>query len=170
MKTSIILTILSTLLISCSHQKMMNKTIVNLESKSNSSVSGIVNIWETTDSIKVTANIKGLKPNSEHGFHIHQNGDCSSKDAKSAGGHYSPEESKHGSPDKMHHHLGDMGNLNSDADGIATKTIMIKKLNLTKSDKFSVIGKAIIIHADADDMSSQPSGNAGARVACGVIK
>ena len=169
MKIIIILAILSVFFLSCSHQQMTNKTVVNLDSKSNSNASGVITIWETKDSIKVTANIKNLKPNSEHGFHIHEKGDCSAKDAKSAGGHFSPETSKHGSPDNMHHHLGDMGNLESDASGNATKTIVIKKLNISQNDKFSVKGKAFIVHQDQDDMTSQPSGNAGARIACGVI-
>ncbi len=169
MKFIITLAILCVFFLSCSHQKLMNKTVVDLESKSNSKVTGVINIWETEDSIKVTANVKGLNPSSEHGFHIHEKGDCSAKDAKSAGGHYSPEDSKHGGPDQMNHHLGDMGNLTSDSDGVATKTIVIKKLNISKGNKFSVKGKAIIIHNDQDDMTSQPSGNAGARIACGVI-
>jgi Cu-Zn family superoxide dismutase len=169
MKSILIITILSVFTLSCSHHKMMNKTVVNLESKSNSKTTGVITIWETNNSIKVIANIKGLKPNSEHGFHIHEKGDCSAKDAKSAGGHFSPEMSKHGAPDTIHSHLGDMGNLQSNSDGVASVSIEIKKLNISQNNKFSVKAKAFIIHQEKDDLKSQPSGNAGARIACGVI-
>lgn len=130
-------------------------------------VKGTVEFKQTDDGVEVTANIEGLKKG-DHGFHIHEKGDCSAPDAASAGGHFNPSKHKHGAPDAAEHHEGDLGNLTAGADGKATKTFTMKGITLDEGET-SIIGKGFIIHDKADDMKTQPTGNAGARVACGVI-
>jgi superoxide dismutase, Cu-Zn family len=130
-------------------------------------VKGTVEFKETDDGIEVTANIEGLKKGN-HGFHIHEKGDCSAPDAKSAGGHFNPGGHMHGAPDAADHHEGDLGNITAGKDGKGTATLTIKGVTLGDGDT-SIVGKGFIIHAKADDLKSQPVGNAGDRVACGVI-
>ena len=116
--------------------------------------------------VKVTAHLTGLTPGS-HGFHIHENGDCSAPDATSAGGHYNPTGSPHGEP-SPEHHMGDLGNVEAGQDGMAHYENTVSFVELEGAN--SIVGKAVIVHADPDDLKSQPSGNAGARLACGVIQ
>ncbi len=130
-------------------------------------VKGTVEFKEVDDGVEVTANIEGLKKG-DHGFHIHEKGDCSAPDAASAGGHFNPSKHKHGAPDAAEHHEGDLGNLTADKDGKATKTFTMKGITLGDGET-SIVGKGFIIHEKADDMKTQPTGNAGGRVACGVI-
>ncbi len=131
------------------------------------SVKGTVEFKEVDGGIEVTANVEGLKKG-DHGFHIHEKGDCSAPDAASAGGHFNPSKHQHGAPDASEHHEGDLGNLTADKSGKATKTFTITGVTLGDGDT-SIAGKGFIIHEKADDLKTQPTGNAGARVACGVI-
>lgn len=112
--------------------------------------------------IKVTANFTGLKPNQKFGFHVHEFGNCENK-ALAAGGHFNPWNKKHGGPQNKERHLGDLGNVNSDAKGQAAYSAVVKG----KVRKF--LGRSAIIHALPDDLKSQPTGNSGDRIACGVI-
>ena len=112
--------------------------------------------------IKITANIKGLKPNQKFGFHIHEFGICKNK-ALMAGGHLNPWNQKHGGPQDTEKHLGDLGNLSSDAQGQALYSAVLKG----RLKKF--LGRSVVIHAQPDDFKSQPTGNSGDRIACGVI-
>jgi Cu-Zn family superoxide dismutase len=130
-------------------------------------VKGTVEFKDVDDGVEVTANLEGLKKG-DHGFHIHEKGDCSAPDAKSAGGHFNPEQHKHGAPDATEHHAGDLGNITADKDGKATKTFTMKGITLKPGDD-SIAGKGFIIHEKADDMKTQPTGNAGDRIGCGVI-
>jgi Cu-Zn family superoxide dismutase len=130
-------------------------------------VKGTVEFTQTDDGVEVTANIEGLKKG-DHGFHIHEKGDCSAPDASSAGGHFNPSNHKHGGPDAPEHHEGDLGNLTAGADGKATKTFTMKGITLDEGPT-SIVGKGFIIHEKKDDLKTQPTGNAGGRVACGVI-
>jgi Cu-Zn family superoxide dismutase len=130
-------------------------------------VKGTVEFKETDDGVEVTANLEGLTKG-DHGFHIHEKGDCSAPDAKSAGGHFNPSNHKHGAPEAAEHHEGDMGNITADKDGKATKTFTMKGITL-KEGETSIVGKGFIIHAKPDDMKTQPTGNAGDRAGCGVI-
>jgi Cu-Zn family superoxide dismutase len=102
--------------------------------------------------------------------HIHENGDCSSADASSAGAHWSPDDDPHGAPSAPtgQRHAGDLGNLSVGADGNGTITRDIPELTLVGT--YGVVGHAVIVHAGADDFTSQPGGDAGDRVACGVIE
>ncbi len=134
------------------------------------STSGVVSFSQQDDKVLVNARITGLSPGL-HGFHIHEKGDCSAPDAASAGGHFNPSGTKHGSPSNTEHHGGDFGNLTADASGMATLnwTIPASQITLSKDGANSVIGKGLIVHADPDDYTTQPTGNSGKRLACGVI-
>lgn len=117
----------------------------------------------------VTADVTGLRPDSEHGFHVHERGDCSAPDAASAGGHYNPANAPHGNPATLHRHAGDLPNLRADASGRATLTWLTSDLEV-RAGASSVLGRSVIVHADRDDYLGQPAGNSGARLACGVIQ
>lgn len=135
---------------------------------SGSSVQGTVNFIQTTDGqIRVEANLTGLTPGA-HGFHIHEKGDCSAPDATSAGAHFNPTGKPHAGPHDHDRHVGDFGNLEADDSGKATYSQTFADLKV--EGETSIIGKAVIVHAKADDLTSQPSGDAGDRVACGVIE
>jgi Cu-Zn family superoxide dismutase len=118
-------------------------------------------------SVKVTANLTGLDANTVHGIHVHETGDCSAPDAMSAGGHYNPTQQPHALPPTEARHAGDLGNLTADAKGNAHYEITVNNISLSATGN-SVLGRAVIVHAKPDD-GGQPTGNAGARVGCGVI-
>jgi Cu-Zn family superoxide dismutase len=145
------------------------KATATLKAASDSKVSGTVTFEAKDGKVLVTAKVEGLTPG-EHGFHVHETGDCSAPDAKSAGGHFNPESVEHGAPDSPAHHTGDLGNLVANESGVAEKSFEVDFLSLEEGAKNSVRGKAVIVHGGADDMKSQPSGNAGPRVACGVVE
>jgi Cu-Zn family superoxide dismutase len=136
--------------------------------KSKSKVKGTIAFKEVEGGVEVTANVEGLTANKEHAWHIHETGDCSAPDAKSAGEHFNPGGHPHGAPDAEHRHEGDFGNLQADKQGKATKTFVMKGITIGEGAT-SIVGKGFIIHAKKDDLKSQPSGNAGDRIACGVI-
>ncbi len=136
--------------------------------KSKSKAKGTITFKEVADGIEVTAEVEGLSPG-DHAWHVHEKGDCSAPDAASAGGHFNPSGKKHGAPDADEHHEGDFGNLTAGKDGKASKTFVMKGITLGEDDK-SVVGKGFIVHEKADDMKTQPTGNAGGRIACGVIE
>lgn len=140
-----------------------------LKATSNSHVSGTLQLAATDNGVHITGQISGLQPDSDHGFHIHANGDCSAPDAKSAGGHFNPANAPHGHPDFGPHHAGDMPNQHANADGVATVDVTAHDIELGTGSDTDVLGGAIIVHAKPDDYTSQPSGAAGARIACGVI-
>jgi Cu-Zn family superoxide dismutase len=128
---------------------------------------GVVRFTQEGDSVKVVADLEGLNPGQKHAFHIHQFGDCSAPDGMSAGGHYNPEGHKHGLPDTEERHAGDLGNVQADDQGKAHYEITVNNISINGS-KNPIIGHAVIVHAKIDD-GSQPVGNAGGRIACGVI-
>ncbi|MFO1473092.1 MAG: superoxide dismutase family protein [Lysobacterales bacterium] len=136
---------------------------------SGSLVSGTLAFVPMGDGVHVTGDIGGLAPNSTHGFHIHETGDCSAADASSAGGHFNPSGEAHGRASAPHHHLGDNDNLVADANGVAHVNAHFAGVVLGGGGADDIVGKAVIVHANPDDYASQPSGNAGARIACGVI-
>jgi superoxide dismutase, Cu-Zn family len=122
------------------------------------------------DGVRITIEVSGLKPNAEHGLHVHEKGDCSAPDATSAGPHFSLQGQEHGPHEGGKYHAGDLGNLSADAQGKATKTLVVpsEKLTLTAGPA-SVVGKAVVVHGGPDDLKSQPAGNSGPRIACGVV-
>ncbi len=143
------------------------KAVAELTSASNSKVRGTVTFTRRGDTTQVEAVLTGLTPGL-HGFHIHEKGDCSAPDASSAGGHFNPRSVEHGGPDAIHRHAGDFGNVEADPVG---HVFFSKKFpHLEFDGPASILGRAVIIHANADDLTTQPTGNAGGRVACGVIQ
>ncbi|MDO8862986.1 superoxide dismutase family protein [Haliea sp. E1-2-M8] len=115
----------------------------------------------------VTVDLEGLEPG-PHGIHIHEVGDCSADDASSAGGHFNPQDTSHGSPDAAERHAGDMGNIEADGDGRVDTELTFRGLAL--SGPTSILDRAVVIHLKKDDLESQPAGDAGDRVGCGVIR
>lgn len=132
-------------------------------------VRGIVHFTARPDGgVHIVATLHGLQPNSRHGFHIHEYGDCSAADFSSAGGHYNPQGHPHGGPQSPRHHAGDLGNIKADAQGDAHLDMTVHDISIDGGHN-PIIGRAVIVHANADDLKSQPSGDAGSRIACGVI-
>lgn len=138
-----------------------------IKPSSGSTVSGSAIFKEKNGGVEVTIEVKGAKPGL-HGVHLHENGDCSAADAKSAGGHFNPDHTNHGAPTADPHHAGDLGNITIGANGAGKLKIFVKGLTVAAGDH-SVVGRAVIVHADPDDLKSQPAGNAGARFGCGVV-
>ncbi|MFG0333113.1 MAG: superoxide dismutase family protein [Maioricimonas sp. JB049] len=124
---------------------------------------GTIVLKQEADGVRVTGNVHNLEPG-KHGFHIHEFGDLRDPSGLSAGGHYDPDGHKHGGPDDEERHAGDLGNITADAKGNSKVDILARDLKL-----HFVIGRSIVVHAKADDLKSQPSGDAGPRVAIGVI-
>ena len=117
--------------------------------------------------VMVHARVMGLKPNAEHGFHLHENGNCASPDGTSAGGHFNPAKNAHG-PQDAEHHAGDMPSLKADGHGVADQKFILTGVSLSPGPH-SLDTRSVIVHADPDDFKTQPTGNSGARVACGVV-
>lgn len=141
--------------------------VAKLEPTKGNTVSGTVEFVQEGDKVKVTAVVTGLAADREHGFHVHEKGDCSSGDGMSAGGHFNPDGKPHG-PQSGPHHAGDMPSLKADATGTAKATFALDEVTVTPGPK-SVVGRGLIVHKDPDDFKTQPTGNAGARIACAVI-
>lgn len=148
----------------------VRQAIANLASASGSLVSGRLMLVPMGDGVHISGEIGGLQANSSHGFHIHVKGDCSAADASSAGGHFNPAAQPHGRSGHGAHHAGDSDNLVADAQGVARVDAHFAGVSLGGGAANDIAGRALIVHAAADDYSSQPAGNAGARVACGIIK
>ncbi len=146
--------------------KEITTAVAVLHPKGGSDVHGRVTFLKVPDGIKIIADIEGLTPG-KHGFHIHEYGDCSAPDGTSAGGHFNPEDVPHGAPVDAQPHVGDLGNLIADSEGRAHYEMTGDHLSFLGSH--SIIGLSVIVHAGEDDLVSQPTGNAGSRVACGVI-
>lgn len=148
------------------------KLKIALNAKSNSNVSGNAVFKEENGTVTMTAIIDGLEPGS-HAIHIHQTADCSSDDGKSAGGHWNPTAKPHGKwGAETGYHKGDIGNFIADENGNGTITHSTDEWCIGCDDENkNIVGKAVIVHAGADDFTSQPSGAAGARVSCaGIIE
>ncbi|WP_019142908.1 superoxide dismutase family protein [Noviherbaspirillum massiliense] len=171
MKLLIALALGTAVLSACANMSKSNPVAVaQLKPTQGSEVSGTTSFTQQGDKLIVKTEVRGLKPGA-HGFHVHERGDCSAPDASSAGGHFNPTKEAHGSPTSVPHHGGDLGNLEADASGkaVAEVAIPVGSVNMKKGDPNSVIGRALVVHADPDDYVSQPAGNSGKRVACGVI-
>ena len=143
------------------------KAVAVLHPTAGNKVSGTITFTEVADGVQLQAEITGLTPG-KHGFHVHEFGDCSAADAASAGAHFNPTNQPHGAPDAQARHVGDMGNVEADASGVAKLNYVDHDMSLG-NDERSIIGRSVIVHAKADDLKTQPAGDSGARVACGVI-
>ncbi len=148
------------------NQPEITKAVAELHGTKGNNVAGTVTFTKEADKIRVVADITGLKPG-KHGFHIHEYGDCTADDGSSAGGHFNPDNENHGAPTDSVRHVGDLGNIEAGEDGNAHLEITDSLLSF--SGPHSIIGRGVIVHGGEDDLTSQPSGNAGPRVACGVI-
>ena len=141
---------------------------VQLEPRSRSNVSGNVAFTEEGDKVRIKGEIAGHAPG-VRGWHIHEKADCSDPEAISAGGHFNPRGYKHGAPSDAERHAGDLGNLRFDENGRAEINVLVAGISTTNGKPDNIIGRALIIHMDRDDLKADPTGNAGGRVACGVI-
>ena len=145
--------------------------LVALAPTKDSKVSGTLTLSvERAGGVSVVGQVGNLEPGSKHGFHVHDKGDCSAPDGTSAGGHFNPTSQEHGNPTAGGmHHIGDMVNIEADEKGTAQVRITIPNATLHDGGPNDLVGKGVIVHADADDYTTQPSGNSGARLACGRI-
>jgi Cu-Zn family superoxide dismutase len=130
-------------------------------------VAGQLKFSPVAGGVRVTGTVTGLKPHAPHAFHVHEKGDCSAADGASAGGHFNPTGKPHGGFTTAAHHMGDMPSLMADGSGTAQVDFISQEFTLEGAN--TIVGKAVIVHRDPDDINSQPSGNAGPRLACGVI-
>lgn len=134
-----------------------------------SQVSGRVTFNEGPQGVAVIAQFTGASGNGLHGFHLHEVGDCTPPDFTSAGGHFNPTGAPHGARDAAQHHAGDLGNIRINADGAGRLELTSHSITVAPGPS-SVIGRSVILHEKEDDLVTQPTGNAGGRIACGVIK
>lgn len=154
------------LVAACAHTGARDyRATAKLEPTKGSATTGTITFLQRGDRVIVYADVRGLKANQEHGFHVHEKGDCSSGDGMSAGGHFNPDNHPHGSQPG---HVGDMPNLKADANGIAHASFELKTMTVAGGPR-SIVGKGMIVHRDPDDYKTQPTGNAGPRLACSVI-
>lgn len=141
-----------------------------MQPASGSSVTGRLTFQAASGGVRIGGVIEGVEPGGTHGFHIHQTGDCSAADAGSAGPHFNPLGHVHGHPGQGEHHAGDIPNLVADAHGDIAVDVFVPGVSLRDGGAGDIAGRAIVLHATADDYASQPAGNSGARIACGVIE
>lgn len=166
MKTLSIVSLLMLLAFACQPQNTVKEAIARIYPTAGNQAAGLITFSQEGKSIKITGEISGLTPGI-HGFHIHQFGNLSSADGTSAGGHYNPLNARHGAPTDKERHVGDLGNITADDNGNATINLTDNVISL--NGKYSITGRAVVIHAGQDDFTTQPTGNAGARVGYGVI-
>jgi superoxide dismutase, Cu-Zn family len=151
--------------------------VARLQPVGDGGATGEVTFTPEAGGVRVAARMTGLTPG-EHGFHVHENGSCEAADlpddpdtdpnpAGAAGGHFAGADTTHGGPDAASRHDGDLGNVTAGLDGVAVLDRLDQRLRLSGPN--SILGKAVIVHAGADDLTTQPSGASGARVACGVV-
>lgn len=139
-----------------------------IEGRSNCPLAGEATFEETSAGVLIDVRVHDA-PGGWHAVHIHEVGDCSAPDGSSAGGHFNPGGLMHGAPDAHEHHAGDLGNMWVQSDGTGRKVILMPELTVSPG-AHSVVGRAIIVHASADDLTTQPTGNAGGRIGCGEIR
>ena len=168
MKTTLTLTSVAMLLAACVVTPPAPSASAQLAPTQGNTAVGAVRFVSQGGKVLVTGEVSGLKPNAVHGFHVHDKGDCSSGDGMSTGGHFNPDGKAHGAHDAATHHAGDLPSLKADASGVATFSFESTTLRVGEG-MTDVIGHGLIVHRDPDDFITQPTGNAGARVACGVI-
>lgn len=169
MKKTLFLIATATLLGACASMSGGPRATANLQSTTGNIVSGSVSFVQSGSKVLVSGEVRGLKPGAEHGFHVHEKGDCSSGDGMSTGGHFNPAGVPHGNHDMGMHHAGDLPSLKADANGVAKISFESSTISVG-SGVTDIVGKGLIVHRDPDDYKTQPTGNAGPRLACAVIK
>lgn len=155
-------------MVGCASHLAGNRVAAKLEPTRGNTASGTVSFVQTGDGVQVSGEVRGLKPDSEHGFHIHEKGDCSSGDGMSTGGHYNPGGKPHGAHGAGEHHTGDLPSLKADKYGVAAFSFVSRTITVGGPSN-DITGKGLIVHRDPDDYKTQPTGNAGPRLACAVI-
>ena len=156
------------LLAACANTPAGPAALAQLSPTTGNATGGSVSFRQSGDKVVVTGEVRGLKPGAEHGFHVHEKGDCSSGDGMSAGGHFNPTGAPHGNHGAGMHHTGDLPSLKADAAGVARFSFDSSSISVG-SGATDIVGKGLIVHKDPDDYTTQPTGNAGARLACAVI-
>jgi superoxide dismutase, Cu-Zn family len=144
----------------------IHRAVAILNPTKGSQVRGIVTFSQVEEGVRIVATVDGLSPG-KHGFHIHEYGDCSSPDGSSVGEHYNPMNLNHGGPNHFERHVGDLGNIVADVCGHALYDHIDSIIQL--NGPFSIIGRAIVVHANPDDYCTQPTGNSGGKISCGII-
>lgn len=152
----------------CASHLSGNRATAKLEPTRGNTATGTVTFVQTGDGVQVSGEIRGLKPDAEHGFHVHEKGDCSSGDGMSTGGHFNPTAKPHGSHGAGEHHTGDLPSLKADKYGVAAFSFLSRSISVG-GPTTDIVGKGLIVHRDPDDYKTQPTGNAGPRLACAVI-
>lgn len=142
--------------------------VAHAKIQSASGVGGTVTFSEQGSTVTIEARLTGVAAG-EHGFHVHETGVCTPPDYTSAGGHFNPTAAPHGAPSDAAHHAGDLGNITIAADGTGTLSIASSMLSVAAGPN-AVVGKAVVVHEKADDLKTQPTGDAGGRVGCGVVE
>lgn len=167
MKKLVVLSASLLFVVSCASMATGPRAVANLSPTSGNTASGTVSLSQLSDgSVEVQVNLTNVPPGT-HGFHIHEKGDCGDN-GNAAGGHYNPTATPHGAPDADPHHAGDFGNVTADANGNVNTRFTTRSITVAEGPT-TAIGHAIILHANPDDLQTQPTGNAGARIACGVV-
>lgn len=167
MKTLVLLAILLLVLAACATVTRPT-AVATLAPISGSTAQGTVELVQLADGrVRVSANLSGV-PEGVHGFHIHEKGDCGDN-GNAAGGHFNPTGAGHGAPTTESHHAGDFGNVTADANGQVRTEFTTSSISV-EAGASSAVGRAVILHANPDDLVTQPTGNAGGRIACGVIQ
>ena len=168
MTRTVLIAVAVAALAACSSIKLRSPTAVaNLAPTKGNQVSGAVHFTQQGELVLVEGRVTGLTPG-PHGFHIPEKGNCTAPDASSAGAHFNPTGAPHAAPSAGARHAGDLGNLVADDTGTAVYRAEIRGISLGSGED-SIIGRAVIVHASRDDLTTQPAGNAGARQACGLI-
>lgn len=159
-----------TLAAGAAHAAPATTAEVELKPTQGNTAKGSVRFKQQDGQLQIDADIAGLTPG-VHGFHLHEKGDCSAPDGTSAGGHFNPGGHQHGGPQAAARHGGDFGNITADASGKATLHLSVptSQISLDAGAPGNIVGRGMIVHADPDDLMTQPTGNAGKRVACGVV-
>jgi superoxide dismutase, Cu-Zn family len=150
-----------------SHKKAGPMAMATLAPTANQTAKGTVHFTERGDgSVEVDVDLTNVPPGT-HGFHVHDKGDCGDN-GNAAGGHFNPTAAQHGAPTATSHHAGDFGNVTADASGNVKTKFNTRAITVSPSSS-SAVGHAVVLHGNADDLTSQPAGNAGPRIACGVV-
>lgn len=160
--------LLATLAACATGPKPDASAVAELQATRGSPVTGSLSFAQFGNKVRVSGQVSGLKPGAEHGFHVHEKGDCSSGDGMSTGGHFNPMGAPHGRHGHGQHHVGDLPPLGADSYGVARVNFETDRISLSGAN--SVVGKGLIVHRDPDDYTTQPTGNAGPRLACAVVR
>jgi Cu-Zn family superoxide dismutase len=168
MKKTIIILASVLIVFGCAHGRAP-MAMATLQPSSGQTAKGTVHFTDVGDgNVEVQVDLTGVPPG-VHGFHIHEKGDCGNNGAN-AGGHFNPTGMVHGAPDAVSHHAGDFGNVTADANGEVHTRFTTHSITLKSGETMNPVGRAVVLHEKADDLVTQPSGNAGARISCGIIQ